>query len=243
MPFALGQLFAVPLQSALRAQSLVAQEALSVFESLGFQDGKARTFRFRAERMIEERYVDPATGVAEIRPRVEPFEVSIPILALLPLSTLHLQELTAEFGVEVVAVKARPIKTIAFEAVAQGPSMADSQAVFSTANLSSAPTMKVTMKIVKDTPEGLSRVVDLLADLLSGSSGSKARSIDELRGPTKRHVALLAEKGLTTVSAFVKATASPRSRVELARALGVAPEEITEWRRAARALPQEEPED
>ena len=101
----LGQLFAMPLQSAIRAQSLAIQETISFIEQFGLEDGLAKTFRFKTERMVEERTVDPKTGTPETQFKVQPFEVSIPLLAMISPPGLQLQEMNVEFGVEVVEPK------------------------------------------------------------------------------------------------------------------------------------------
>lgn len=165
--YQMGELFALPLQSAIRAQKNALQETLSFIEQMGLEEGQVRTFRFKTERVIEERTVNPETGNAEIKTQVQPLEVSIPLLALLPPPSVQLQEMNVEFGVEVVEPRAELIKS-AVNSAAEGSSLAPSLAAFTPVGQTSPTTMKVTMKIVHETPEGLARVGDLLADLLSG---------------------------------------------------------------------------
>lgn len=43
--------------------------------------------------MVEERTVDPKTGVPETKFKVQPFEVSIPLLAMISSPSMQLQEM------------------------------------------------------------------------------------------------------------------------------------------------------
>lgn len=49
----------MPLQSVIRAQNLAIPETLSFIEQIGIEKGVTKTFRIKAERMVEERKVDP----------------------------------------------------------------------------------------------------------------------------------------------------------------------------------------
>jgi hypothetical protein len=167
-PTPIGELFAIPLQSAIRAQVLAHQETIATLELLGIDKGQARLFRLRAERTVEERIVDPETGVAETKQTVQPFEITIPLLALLPLQTIKLQEMDVDFGVEVLEIKSEQIASETLAPRARGPSLAGSPAILGTFAQTKEALMKVHMKIVRDTSEGLARTNDLLTDLLSG---------------------------------------------------------------------------
>lgn len=167
-PTPLGELFAIPLQSAVRAQVLAHQETLAAIEDLGIEKGRARVFRLRSERTTEERVVDSATGNVETKQVVQPFDISIPLLALLPLQTLKLQEMDVDLAVEVVEVKAVPFTSETIGARSRGSSLASSSAILAALGSTKEPGMKVHMKIARDTSEGLARTNDVLADLLSG---------------------------------------------------------------------------
>lgn len=168
--YQMGELFALPLQSAIRAQHNALQETLSFIEQVGLEEGQVRTFRFKTERMVEERTINPETGNPELKTQIQPMEVSIPLLAMLPPPSVQLQEMNVEFGVEVVEPRVELIKSAA--SAAGSSSLAPSLAAFTPVGQTSPATMKVTMKIVHETPEGLARLGDLLADLLNGRAVS-----------------------------------------------------------------------
>lgn len=169
----IGQLFALPLQSAVRAQGQTLLETLAVIEQIGLDKERARTFRFRVDQSVEERVVDPTTGVSEIRYRPQQLEVSIPVLALVAPPGIHLHEMQVEFGVDVIEPMAEAI-TSQIASAAGGQSLAASPARFATPGQGNGPMMKVTMKIVQETPEGVGRLQDLLADLLNGRISSES---------------------------------------------------------------------
>jgi len=167
-----GELLALPIQSAIRAQSLAFQETFSFVERFGFEEGLARSFRFKAERMVEERTVDPKTGIPETRFKTEPFEVSIPLLALVTPPTFQLQEMNVELGLEVVEPRRESMRLAAIPAPVLGSSLAPSLGFFTPLSESNPTTMKVSMKIVRQVPEGMARLGDLLTDLLAGHTPS-----------------------------------------------------------------------
>jgi len=164
----LGELFALPLQSATRAQNFSLQETISFLEQFGLEEGVAKTFRLRTERMVEERTTDPETGIPETQFKVQPFELSIPLLAMVSPPSIQLQEMNVEFGVEIVEPRRVPIESSAIPSAVLGSSLAPSLSVFTPLSQSNPTTMKVNMKIVRETPEGMARLGDTLTDLLSG---------------------------------------------------------------------------
>lgn len=169
--YQMGELFALPLQSAIRAQNSALQETLSFIEQVGLEQGQVKTFRLKTERLVEERTINPETGKPESKTQVQPLEVSVPLLAILPPPSVQLQEMNVEFGVEVVEPRVEPLKSNVNPA-AGGVSLAPSLAALTPLGQASPTTMKVNMKIVRETPEGLARLGDLLVDLLSGHSVS-----------------------------------------------------------------------
>jgi len=242
-PHKLGELFAVPLQSAVRAQNLALQETVSFIEQFGFEKGEVKTFRFKAERVVEERRVDPETGIPETRFRVQPFEVSIPLLALIQPPSMQLQEMNVEFGVEVVETKSEAIDSAVIPRAVLGPSLASSRSFFTSLGQSNPATMKVSMKIVREVPEGMARIADTLTDLLSGvpqeteaPAGPAFSPIEELHGIGPEAGAMLRARGILTTADFLRATETPELRKELSNSIKVSLRRIERWREKARLL-------
>jgi len=237
----LGELFALPLQSAIKAQNLALQETISFIERFGLEEGVAKTFRFKAERMVEERTVDPKTGVPETKFKVQPFEVSIPLLAIISPPSMQLQEMNVEFGVEVVEPKSEAIKSSVIPSAVVGSSFASSLSLFTTLGQSNPTTMKVNMKIVREIPEGMARLGDVLTALLSGQApiAKEPLPIEKVPGIGVEMAAILKAKGIMTVKDFASATETRESVKELAKALGISEKRIVEWREKAKLLIEE----
>lgn len=244
----LGQLFALPLQSAIRAQNLALQETISFIEQFGIEEGKAKTFRFKAERMVEERVVDPKTGAPETQFKIHPLELSIPILALVQPPSMCLQEMNIEFGVEVVEPKTEPIRSAAIPPTTLGSSLAPSLALFTSLGQSNPTTMKVNMKILREIPEGMARLGDVLTDLLSGHIPGDENPlppkppppIEKILGIGREIAEILKAKGILTVKDFLSATETPDLVKNLSKTLGVSEKRIGEWRKKAKLLVKEE---
>ncbi len=229
---ALGELFALPLQSAIRAQAMALQETMSALEKLGIEDGEARVFRLKAERTVEEREVDPATGNTRTRLTTQPFEVSIPVLAMLPVAPIQLQEMQVDFGVDVLDVrKERPQAGLGREMT----SLASSLSAYTTLGESKPATMKVHMKITRDTSEGMARLRDVLADLISGKPPADLR-VERLPRISPAQQAALKDKGISTLAEFLQRTETAPRAAELAKALGATEKEIEFWRSEAQRL-------
>ncbi len=246
----LGELFALPLQSATRAQNFSLQETISFLEQFGLEEGVAKTFRLRTERMVEERTTDPETGIPETQFKVQPFELSIPLLAMVSPPSIQLQEMNVEFGVEIVEPRSEPIESSAIPATVLGSSLAPSLSVFTPLRQSNPTTMKVNMKIVRETPEGMARLGDTLTDLLSGRPVEEPTVIEEpgpeladrpaiaVAGIGPRTADRLEQLEIFTVRDFLTATATPEriSRlVGILRSAGVRASEdlVREWRESA----------
>src|SRR5256886_4610053 len=157
-----------------------APETLAAIEAIGLDGGKTRAFHLRSEQVTEERTVDPVTGAVSTRQLVRPFEMSIPLLALLPISTVQIQEMNVDFTVEIVDIREQQIGTPSLPAAVSGPSLSGSLSLFSSAS-PQGPAMKVQMRLVRDRPEGLARVGDILTDLLGGR-GQTGRPVDDIPG-------------------------------------------------------------
>ena len=231
-PFPLGELLALPLQSAIRAQNLALQETLSFIEDFGLEAGVAKTFRLKAERLVEERIVDPETGKTETQFSIQPFEVSIPLLAIIPLASVQLQEMNVEFGVDVVEPKSEPIKSTVIPAAVKGVSLAPSLSLYAALAPAGTTTMKVNMKIGRETPEGLARLGDLLTDLLSGQTAAPPKSspppLKNIPGISPRLETALQSRGIATTQDFLAATATTETTRDLSKSVGVSERRIKE---------------
>lgn len=248
--YQLGQLFAMPLQSAIRAQNLALQESISFIEQFGLEEAEegeervVKTFRFKAERLVEVRKVDPKTGIPETKFEVQPFEVSLPLLALAPPPSMNLQEMNVEFGVEVVKPKTEPIKSDVIPSAVVGSSLAPSLALFTSPGQSNPTTMKVNMKIVKEIPEGMARLGDMLTDLLSGKTTEVGKEappetspdVEKIAGIGTERAALLKSRGILTVRELVQATETEEKIKDLAKTLSVSEKRVRAWREKAKLL-------
>jgi predicted flap endonuclease-1-like 5' DNA nuclease len=208
---------------------------MSAIETMGLEEGAAKVFRLKAERTVEERRVNRVTGAEETTLTVQPFEVSIPLLALLPVPAIQLQEMNVEFGVEIVETKSRPLAAAASPLGGGAKSLAGSLAAISGPAQSNPGTMKVQMKIVKEVPEGIARMTDMLSDLLSGRL-AKDRAIDEVSGVSPDIAGALKERGIRTTAEFLEATEKAAARSDLAKSLGVSAARIESWRKRARTM-------
>ncbi len=208
---------------------------MAVIETMGIEGGRAKTFRLKSERLVEEKEIDPATGQAKSRVVVQPFELSVPLLALLPVSPIQLQEMEVDFGIEVVEPKTEPIRSTSIPSTVLGSTLAGSMSVFTALGQSNPTTMKVHMRITKETPEGIARMGDLLTDLLSGKPEAGPR-VDDIPGLPAEAATTLKDRGIFTASAFLEATKTTEPKAEIAKALGVSRGEIDIWRQESRKL-------
>lgn len=240
----LGQLFALPLQSAIKAQNLALQETISFIEQFGFEEGIAKTFRFKAERLVEERTVDSKTGIPETQFKVQPFEMSIPLLAIVSPPSIQLQEMNVEFGVEVVEPRTEAIKSATIPSKVLGSSLASSLSLFTPLGQSNPTTMKVNMKIVREVPEGMARLGDSLTDLLSGKPPEADKEprpdtsfdVERVSGIGKERASLLRAKRILTVRELIRSTETPEAIKDLAKTLGISERQVREWRGKAKLL-------
>ncbi len=169
-PHELRQLFAMPLQAAVNAQALALHETLNFMREVGLEEDAVRSFKLKTERVVEEEVVDEA-GKPALVPRTKKVELSIPLLALLPPPAMKLQEMNVEFGVEVVEPRSERFQLpgTALEAVSLAPTLA----FLSPPEAKNPTTMRVKMKIVNEQPEGMARLGDVLADMLSGKESDE----------------------------------------------------------------------
>ena len=235
----LGQLFALPLQSAVRAQNLAFQETLSLIENLCTEeDGKVKSFRLKAERMFEERIIEPKSGETKTQFNVQPFELYVPLLALISPPVVSLQEINAEFGVEILETKTERIESSMIPSKALSVSLAPSLSSFTSLSQSNPTTMKVNMKITREIPEGMARLGDLMADLLMGrlqetnsqlSEGSQ--SLKETLGIKEDIVADLNSIGIRTEDEFLNAAGDKNKIKEITNIMGVTESRVQELRK------------
>jgi hypothetical protein len=243
--YPIGELLALPLQSAIKAQNLAIQETISFIEQFGLEEGAAKKFTIKAERVVEERTIDPQTGEPKTEFKVQPFELSIPLLALISPPNIQLKEMNVEFGVEIVEPKSETINTGVIPSEVIGASLSQSMALYTPLTQSNPTTMKVNMKIVKEIPEGMARIGDLLTDLLSGQSVTEEPGppstrpplpVENIPGIGRKRVALLKERNILTVKEFISAADTKEGIKELARALRVSEKRIIEWKKNAKPL-------
>jgi len=207
------------------------QETLATLERIGIENGNVKTFKLRAERITE----DP-TIVGQIK--VEPYELSIPLLAMLPVASMQLQEMDVEMAIDVVETQKQPITSKAFAGMVPGSSLSGSLSMFSAVGQSSPTTMKVHMKITKEKPEGMARLGDLLADLLSARAvgKEKEKTIDEIPGLSPDIVKTLKERGITTIRDFLSVTEDKNARTALAKELKISLSRIDAFRKKAKQI-------
>jgi uncharacterized protein DUF2589 len=230
------QLLAIPIQSAIRAQNLGVQATLAAIEAFGLDsDNKAAVFRMTAEQTTEERAVDSATGKVTTTQVTRPFELSIPLLALLPVSGISLQEMNVDLAIEVVDVRSQQLQLRALPAEVTGPSLVSTLGIFAT-QTPVGPAMQVRMHLLKDTPEGLARVGDVLTGLLSGR-GQQGRPVNDIPGMPPETIAILRNRGILTVPQFLSITEPVMTRADFAKSIGVSLAQLEAWRKAAASLP------
>jgi hypothetical protein len=251
----LGELFAMPIQSAIRAQNLALQETISFIEQFGLEDGKVKTFHLKAERLVEEREVDSESETTRTHFKNQPFELSIPLLGLIEPPSMKLQEMNVEFGVEVVEPKAEPITSTEIPEVVRGYSFAPTRAIYTPLSKSNPTTMKVNMKILRETPEGVTRVTDILTNLLKAETSevepevdtpslgtveplvrSVPRNIEEVHGIGPETSALLKGEGIHTTTDFLKKTETEEGKKKLIGDIMVSLNKIEDWRKKAKLL-------
>jgi Protein of unknown function (DUF2589)/Domain of unknown function (DUF4332) len=242
--FPLAQLFAVPLQSAIRAQALASQETLRLLNQFGLEDGKTRTFRMRADRVVEKTVLNEETGEFETKLVNEPFEIVVPLLALVTPPTSQLQDMSVELAVDVVEPRPEAMSGQPRASTLADQSLAGSRARFTALEGDPNTTMRVSMKLAQAVPEGLARVDDVLTDLLSARPTAELGDdnplhIERLRGMDPEIAARLRERGITTVLDLTRAAGTAAAVRELADELGISREQIRAWVAEAKRLEEE----
>ncbi|UEX79917.1 DUF4332 domain-containing protein [Spiribacter halobius] len=246
-----------------RAQGLATQESLAFLEQFGLEQDIARTFRFRTERTVEERIVDPETGEPRVVQGQAPFEVSIPRLALVQPPAVQLREMNVELELDVTETRREPLAASRIAPGALATSLAASRAYLGRRSASGPGNMKVSMRITSEPAEGLARLGDLLTDLLSGREPEAAPEpspspqpepdpapeppgpgprppvsgdVTVIRGIGIARGRELRALGIESVAGFLEATETPEGIRALAGRLNVSEEQIRTWRNAAERL-------
>jgi Protein of unknown function (DUF2589) len=238
-PQSLAQLLAVPLQSAVRAQALAARETLSFIQQIGMDAGALRTFKVRTSRTIEETKLNPQTGRPETQLVERPFEVSIPVLAMMPVPNMLLSEMNVELGLDIIEAVSEPLETTA-DLPVPATSLASSLAVFTPLGQADSTTMKVNMKLVQQAPEGLAKLGDILADLVTANKPSPSGlPVGDVPGIGPQFAETLRAHNIVTAADLVDLAARPGSLSALASALGVSEERLKVWIEDAKVLVEE----
>lgn len=250
----LDQILALPLQSAIRAQNLAIQETISLIEQFGTEDGKAKPFRITAERLVEERVVDEKTGNTETKLKVQPFEINIPLIALLPPANINIKEMDVEFSLEIVEPRSEPIKSYIIPSKAIGTSLASSLALLTSPEKSNPNSMKVNLKIVREIPEGMARLTDVLTSLMSGQKVQEEEKppkedsqpkatilVNSISGINLEAVNILKERGIVTIKDFIDATKTKDDAAKIAKRLGVSQKTVNSWRKIALLMVEGKP--
>lgn len=210
-----------------------------MIEQLGLENGVAVPFALTIERMVEGKAGRGGGDSTQPEIRLERVALSVPLLALVHPPSLHLQEMNVEFGVEVVETREEPIASSMVPAGAKATSLSKSRAVFAPLGAANHTTMKVNMKIVREVPEGLARLGDLLADAMVGgkapageppkAGGESSAPVGRIPGIGREVLGALRREGIETVDDLVSAAASDEGVRKLAKGLKVSAEKVREW--------------
>lgn len=218
----LDEAIALPLQSAIAAQYLAIQQTLYLIEEYGLKGNKTKTIEMMAERVVEERTIDK-NGLEATKLETRPFEISIPLLALLPPPYMKIDEMNVEFGVEVIEPRRVPMKCSAIAQDAVAHSLSSTIVSVSPPNLGDAPAMTVKLKIIQESPEGLSRIVDLLTESLSGRPIEQPKmTVRTLKGITIAEAKILERYGIGSLEDLIEATETDGMVLALSRDTGLA---------------------
>lgn len=96
-----------PLNAVIKAQAQSAQTSVDFIKSVGFNasdakedPGKPTMVSFTYDKILEKK--DPTTGV--ITPDVKPFTLTVPILTMLPIPFIRVEEVTIDFNAKINSV-------------------------------------------------------------------------------------------------------------------------------------------
>lgn len=202
----ISELFTLPIISAIRAQSMAVEETISYIQEFGLDEsGKTKSFSIKTERMIEENIINSTTKKPETITKLVPIKIDVPLLALFPPPALQIQEMNFEFGIDIV--QERPSNTKSMKNGGKGKKFG-SRGVFKPVKESNPPNVKVSMKITKDVPEGISKLQDILVENIVGKPIEEKglRTISIIKGITTSIETKLNEEEIMTIDDFVDAT-------------------------------------
>ncbi|MDT0305792.1 DUF2589 domain-containing protein [Streptomyces sp. DSM 44917] len=91
-----------PLSAVVKAQAQSAQTSVEFIRSVGFgQDGQPTTVQFSYEKPVEKRDDNGRVSGVEVKP----FKLSVPILTMLPIPFIRIQETTIDFNAKINSVQ------------------------------------------------------------------------------------------------------------------------------------------
>jgi hypothetical protein len=96
----LEYMLSAPLQSAIKGQALAAQTTVDFIEKVGLQEDAAGNLSVRqVEFTYTKQVTNPADPAAE--PEIEENKLSVPMLAIIPVPYIRIDELTVDFEFKV----------------------------------------------------------------------------------------------------------------------------------------------
>lgn len=167
----LDQLIGGPLSAACDAQMSLAKATSDFIETVGFEDGKVRYVNFKYDKYEQE---DQADG--SLKHVKREYDIQIPFIAIVSVPTLQVTEVDVNFMMEVkssFSEKTKDDRQASFEAELSGQVGPFSVKVKAQGSVSSSKETQrqsdnsakydISVKARQSgTPEGLSRVLDIL---------------------------------------------------------------------------------
>jgi hypothetical protein len=172
----LDQLIGAPLRALVVGEQAAARATADFISEVGFERAEGPP----TVRQVEFAYLHPVPDPANPGAVVEtPTRVRIPLLTMIPVPSIRISEATVAFGANVTDVKTvrTAPRAIALQPAGIAASTSRLQAVYAPAVSAPgqpAPTISLSIKVTKEpTSEGLTRVLDLLADAMTSSAKGK----------------------------------------------------------------------
>lgn len=162
----LGRLFSLPVQAAIKAQAIAVREAMSFVEEFGIENGQIKTYPLTVERYVEETYKSPS-GETMTHLVHKPFLMQVPVLSLVHPPFIQIREIKVDFGVEITSTSSQAISSDIVQSEKADRSLANTKGIYTPPDAPNPTTMKVTMMVEKEIPEGLARIYDVLNDLIT----------------------------------------------------------------------------
>jgi len=184
----LEYMLSAPMSGAIKSQALAAQTTVDFIEKVGLVEDalgnlSVRTVAFEYSKQV----TDPADPAAA--PALETNKLTVPMLAIVPVPYIRIQDLSVDFEFRVRETITRTSKAEVtsdgggFLSFLGGPSVSVNANVTSTFNVSASyktantqtqdrsARINISMKAVQDNiPEGLSRVLTILSDSITSVS-------------------------------------------------------------------------